>query len=94
MAKKTSKEAQPGPTSQEHDDFADDLIKSLNKSHGTRVAYNLAVTIFGGFASFIITWLIASTGSTMAPAFYVMIAAAISFVGTRFVREPAYLQRH
>ena len=43
MAKKTNKEAQPAPTNQEHDDFADDLIKSLNKSHGTRVAYNLAV---------------------------------------------------
>jgi recombination protein RecA len=26
-----------------NDDFTDDLIKSLNKSHGTRVAYNLAV---------------------------------------------------
>lgn len=62
-------------------------------STGLSVAYNFAVTIFGGFASFIITWLIASTGSTMAPAFYVMIAAAISFVGTRFVREPAYLRK-
>jgi MHS family proline/betaine transporter-like MFS transporter len=54
----------------------------------------MAVTIFGGFASFFITWLIATTGSTMAPAFYVMIAAAISFVGTRLVREPAYLRKH
>ena len=27
----------------QHDDFTDDLIKSLNKSHGTRVAYNLAL---------------------------------------------------
>jgi len=29
----------------------------------------------------------------MAPAFYVMIAAAISFIGTRFVRDPQYLQQ-
>ncbi|ESJ25074.1 membrane protein [Cupriavidus sp. HPC(L)] len=71
-----------------------ELFPAKVLSTGLSVAYNLAVTIFGGFASFIITWLIASTGSTMAPAFYVMIAAAISFVGTRFVREPAYLQRH
>ena len=63
-------------------------------STGLSVAYNLAVTIFGGFASFIITWLIASTGSAMAPAFYVMIAAAISFIGTRFVRDPNYLQKN
>jgi len=70
-----------------------ELFPAKVLSTGLSVAYNLAVTIFGGFASFIITGLIAATGSTMAPAFYVMIAAAISLVGTRFVREPAYLQR-
>lgn len=70
-----------------------ELFPAKVLSTGLSVAYNLAVTIFGGFASFIITWLIAATGSTMAPAFYVMIAAAISFVGTRFVREPQYLQQ-
>jgi MHS family proline/betaine transporter-like MFS transporter len=51
------------------------------------VAYNFAVTIFGGFAPFFITWLIASTGSNMAPAIYVTIAAAISLTGTFFVRD-------
>ncbi|WP_343723341.1 MFS transporter [Herbaspirillum seropedicae] len=71
-----------------------ELFPAKVLSTGLSVAYNLAVTIFGGFASFFITWLIAATGSTMAPAFYVMIAAAISFVGTRFVREPQYLQPH
>ncbi|WP_039875837.1 MFS transporter [Herbaspirillum frisingense] len=71
-----------------------ELFPAKVLSTGLSVAYNLAVTIFGGFASFFITWLIAATGSTMAPAFYVMIAAAISFVGTRFVREPQYLQQH
>jgi recombination protein RecA len=43
MAKKTSKETLTVENQSGHDDFADDLIKSLNKSHGTRVAYNLAV---------------------------------------------------
>ncbi|NUU03268.1 MFS transporter [Herbaspirillum robiniae] len=70
-----------------------ELFPAKVLSTGLSVAYNLAVTIFGGFASFFITWLIAATGSTMAPAFYVMIAAAISFIGTRFVREPHYLQQ-
>jgi len=45
------------------------------------VAYNLAVMIFGGFASLILTWLIAKTGSNMAPAFYVIFAAAFSLIG-------------
>ncbi|MFJ3059277.1 MFS transporter [Herbaspirillum sp. NPDC087042] len=71
-----------------------ELFPAKVLSTGLSVAYNLAVTIFGGFASFFITWLISATGSTMAPAFYVMIAAAISFIGTRFVREPQYLQQH
>ncbi|WP_011297073.1 MFS transporter [Cupriavidus necator] len=70
-----------------------ELFPARVLSTGLSVAYNFAVTIFGGFASFIITWLIATTGSSMAPAIYVMIAAAISLAGTRLVREPAYLQQ-
>ncbi|SOY67338.1 MFS transporter, MHS family [Cupriavidus taiwanensis] len=70
-----------------------ELFPARVLSTGLSVAYNFAVTIFGGFASFIITWLIATTGSSMAPAIYVMIAAAISLAGTRFVREPSYLQQ-
>lgn len=70
-----------------------ELFPAKVLSTGLSVAYNFAVTIFGGFASFFITWLISATGNTMAPAFYVMIAAAISFIGTRFVRDPQYLQQ-
>jgi MFS transporter, MHS family, proline/betaine transporter len=45
-------------------------------------AYNFAVLIFGGFASLIITWLLALTGNTLVPAFYVMGAAVISLFGS------------
>ncbi len=38
MAKRKSKKEET-PT---QDDFTSDLIKSLNKDHGSRVAYNLA----------------------------------------------------
>jgi len=50
-------------------------------STGLSVAYNVAVMTFGGFASLILTWLIATTGSAMAPAIYVIAAAAVSFLG-------------
>jgi len=50
-------------------------------STGLSVAYNIAVMTFGGFASLILTWLIATTGSAMAPALYVIAAAAVSFSG-------------
>jgi MHS family proline/betaine transporter-like MFS transporter len=63
-----------------------ELFPAKVLSTGLSVAYNFAVTIFGGFAALIITWLIARTGSNMAPAIYVIVAAAISLVGTRFVK--------
>ncbi|SAK83704.1 membrane protein [Caballeronia pedi] len=66
-----------------------ELFPTKVLSTGLSVAYNFAVTIFGGFAPFLITWLIAKTGSNMAPAIYVMIAAAISFAGTRFIKDAA-----
>jgi MFS transporter, MHS family, proline/betaine transporter len=69
-----------------------ELFPTKVLSTGLSVAYNFAVTIFGGFAPFFITWLIASTGSNMAPAIYVMIAATISLIGTFYVRDPRRLR--
>ncbi|MGT2490539.1 hypothetical protein ACU4GD_08405 [Cupriavidus basilensis] len=40
--------------------------------------YSLGVTVFGGFAPLIVTWLIAATGSSMAPAWYLLASACIS----------------
>ncbi|WP_251975899.1 MFS transporter [Salinicola avicenniae] len=62
-------------------------------STGLSIAYNLAVMLFGGFAGFIITWLIDVTGNPMAPAFYVMFAAAVSLAGSTLVREPEHLRK-
>uniref|UniRef100_A0A9E8CUA3 MFS transporter n=1 Tax=Bosea sp. NBC_00436 TaxID=2969620 RepID=A0A9E8CUA3_9HYPH len=64
------------------------LFPSDVLSTSVSVAYNFAVTIFGGFASFFVTWLIAQTGSNMAPALYVMAAAAISLLGVAMIRSP------
>jgi MHS family proline/betaine transporter-like MFS transporter len=49
----------------------------------------LAVTIFGGFAPFIGTWLIEATGNPLAPSFYLMFGAAISIVALTAVRRVA-----
>jgi MFS transporter, MHS family, proline/betaine transporter len=43
-------------------------------------SYSLAVAIFGGFAPLIIASLIGVTGSSLAPSYYVIFAAAISLV--------------
>jgi MFS family permease len=57
------------------------------RSTGMAIAYNFAVTLFGGFAPFIVTWLIRETGSRSAPAFYIMFGAAAGIAGTLLLRE-------
>lgn len=53
------------------------------------VSYGFAVAIFGGLAPYVSTYLIQSTGNPLAPAFYVMIAGVVSFIGVLFVEERA-----
>jgi MFS family permease len=55
------------------------------RSTGLAIAYNFAVMLFGGFAQFIVTWLIRETGSPLAPAYYVMFGAVVGFVASLFV---------
>ncbi|MDT3720563.1 MFS transporter [Pseudomonas oryzihabitans] len=66
-----------------------ELLPTRVLSTGLSVAYNFAVTLFGGFATFTVTWLIAATGSHLAPAFYIMFAAAISAGGAALFRDAA-----
>jgi MHS family proline/betaine transporter-like MFS transporter len=54
------------------------------------IGYNVAVAIFGGFAPFIATWLIELTGNKLAPAFYLMAAAAVTFLVLLRIRETAF----
>jgi len=53
------------------------------RSTGISIAYNFAVTIFGGFAPFIATWLIGATGNLLSPAWYVGAAALVAVIGSR-----------
>jgi hypothetical protein len=55
------------------------------RSTGLAIAYNFAVMLFGGFAQFIVTWLIRETGTPLAPAYYVMFGAVVGFVASLFV---------
>ncbi|WP_353191510.1 MFS transporter [Pandoraea pnomenusa] len=63
-----------------------ELFPTQTRTTGMSIAYNLAVTIFGGFAPFIITWLIQVTGSKLAPSFYLMGAAVISMMALLRIR--------
>ena len=49
------------------------------------------MTLFGGFAPFIATWLIDRTGEPLSPSYYVMAAAIASLVVILGLRETARL---
>jgi MHS family proline/betaine transporter-like MFS transporter len=50
------------------------------RSSGVGLAYNLAVTVFGGFGPFIATSLIARTGNPMSPTWYVLFSCGLSLL--------------
>lgn len=52
------------------------------------IGYGFAVTIFGGFAPFIATFLIRLTGNPTSPALYVVFGAAISAVSLLLIKDP------
>jgi len=61
------------------------------RSTGLALAYNVAVMVFGGFAQFIVTWLIHTTGVAIAPVFYVMFASALGFVAAFFLTDRTHV---
>jgi MFS transporter, MHS family, proline/betaine transporter len=47
---------------------------------GVALSFSISVTIFGGFAPFVATWLIARTGNPLSPSFYLMATALLSVI--------------
>lgn len=59
------------------------------RATGISIAYALAVTIFGGTAQLIATWLVKTTGSKLAPAGYVAACVVLSLIAVAMLRETA-----
>ncbi len=66
-----------------------EIFPTRGRSTWMSASYALAVAIFGGFAPYIATWLIANTGNPMSPALYVIAAAVISFLTIMMLPETA-----
>jgi MHS family proline/betaine transporter-like MFS transporter len=71
-----------------------DIFPTSTRGTGLALSYNFSVTLFGGFAPLIVTWMIDVTGNKMAPSFYVMATAVISVaavlaLGRRMARPVA-----
>lgn len=57
-----------------------EIFPTSVRSSGMSLSYNTAVTLLGGFAPAILTWITYSTGVAFAPALYVMGAAVIALI--------------
>ena len=64
-----------------------ELFPPRMRTTGLSVSYAFAVAIFGGLAPLFNTWIIAATGNKLAPAFYLVLAAAISLTALTFAKR-------
>jgi MHS family proline/betaine transporter-like MFS transporter len=51
-----------------------------SRAVGIAFSYSISVTIFGGFAPFVATWLISWTGDPLSPSYYLMASALLSII--------------
>jgi MHS family proline/betaine transporter-like MFS transporter len=63
------------------------------RTTGLSISYNLGVTLFGGFAPIILTWLISTSGSLLSPSYYLMTVAVVSLLGLLVIRARRYVER-
>jgi MFS transporter, MHS family, proline/betaine transporter len=57
-----------------------ELFPTGVRSSGMGIAYNLSVTVFGGFAPLIASGLMARTENPLSPTWYVMVACGLSLL--------------
>jgi MFS transporter, MHS family, proline/betaine transporter len=67
-----------------------ELFPTRVRGIGVSLSFAIAVTVFGGFTPFVATWLIAVTGNSLSPSFYMMFTAALSIIALVFVRLRRY----
>jgi MFS family permease len=60
------------------------------RSTGLALTYALGVTIFGGTATYIVTWLVGVTGDPLASTYYVMAANAVLLLAAFAIRNSDY----
>ena len=65
------------------------IFPARTRVTGLSLSYNLGVTLFGGFAPAVFTWLIAVTHNTAAPSFYLMAMAVVSIIAVISVKRRA-----
>ena len=70
--------------------FLAEIFPTRVRFSGFAFSFNIANALCGGTAPFIATWLIHMTGNKMAPAWYLLAAAAVALVAMLASRETAH----
>jgi MHS family proline/betaine transporter-like MFS transporter len=64
-----------------------ELFPTEVRSSAFGVGYNISITLFGGTAPFIATFLISRTENALSPSFYVILTAVITLIAVLSMRE-------
>jgi hypothetical protein len=66
------------------------IFPSDIRSTGLALTYALGVAIFGGTATYVVTWLVGVTGDPLASTYYVMAANAVLLLAAFAIRNSDY----
>lgn len=66
-----------------------ELFPRAVRATGGALVYSVGVAIFGGFAQFFVTWLIAATGNANAPAWYAIGCGVLTLIALRSMDDKA-----
>ena len=66
-----------------------ELFATRVRFSGFSIGYNVCVAVFGGTTPYLVTWLTATTGEAIAPAYYLVVAAIVSLGVVLTLRESA-----
>lgn len=69
------------------------IFPAILRTTGLSVAYALGVTIFGGTAQLVFTWIIGSTGDKLSWVWYVIAMGIVSILATMAIRVPEGAER-
>jgi MHS family proline/betaine transporter-like MFS transporter len=66
-----------------------EIFPTQLRASSLSIGYSVAVSVFGGFSPFAVTYLGSVSDALLAPVLYLVIAAVLSLVATMFMRETA-----
>jgi MFS family permease len=69
------------------------IFPAAVRTSGLSIAYALGVTIFGGTAQIVFTWIIGTTGDKLSWVWYIVAMSVVSFLATAALRVPETLDR-